>query len=153
MLLEIDAKMGLDVEMPPFNWRDFFDAESMPARVTMVQGWYATLMVRWEKRLKDEELQNANGLGMATCFPSLHSPTHSWSRSRSLSRRSKKPRRKADRDFMAHIIWEVLGDSAEPPELVEAAQPKPQLVPLARTSSRWCSESNSGRGRHERAGS
>jgi hypothetical protein len=56
MLLEIDAKMGLDVEMPPFNWLDFFDADSMKHRVEMTQGWYGQLMVRWEKRIKEEEM-------------------------------------------------------------------------------------------------
>mgnify|MGYP003334157814 CR=1 FL=1 len=29
VLLEIDAKMGLDVEQPPFNHRDFFGAENV----------------------------------------------------------------------------------------------------------------------------
>jgi hypothetical protein len=55
MLLEVDAKMNLDSEQPPFNWLDFFAAESMKHRVEMVQGWYLHLMERWEKRLQQEE--------------------------------------------------------------------------------------------------
>jgi hypothetical protein len=129
MLLEIDAKMGLDVEMPPFNWRDFFEAESQSARVTMVQGWYATLMVRWEKRLKEAE-QQSHWIRHGNVL-SKSAFADAFMESKPLSVTAiKKAEKKADRDFMAHIIWEVLGDSAEPPELAAAAQPNPQLVPL-----------------------
>lgn len=129
MLLEIDAKMGLDVEMPSFNWQDFFHAESMTHRVSMLQGWYADLMIRWEKRLKAEEMQTRwirHGSVVAK-----QAFADAYMESKPLSATAiKKAEKRADKDFMAHIIWEVLGDSSEPPEIAEAAKPVPALVPL-----------------------
>jgi hypothetical protein len=128
MLLEIDAKMGLDVEQPPFNWRDFYGAESMNHRIEMLQAWYADLMIRWEKRLKAEEMQtrwmrHGNAL-------SRQAFSEAFMESKPLSATAiKQAAKKQEKDFFANIFFEVMGES-QTPDVVEATQPAPAIVPL-----------------------
>jgi hypothetical protein len=131
MLLEVDAKMGLDVEMPPFNWQDFFDAESMKHRVEMLQGWYGQLMVRWEKRLRDEELQTRwMRHGNVLAKPAF---ADAFMESKPLTMTGiKKAEKAAEKQIFADAAWEVLSgilDSAKEP-LPDA--PRPVIVPLKR---------------------
>lgn len=131
MLLELDAKMGLDVEMPPFNWLDFFDAESMKHRVEMVQAWYGNLMQRWEKRLKDEEMSvRWMRHGNVLAKPAFAA---AYLESQPLSLTAiKKAEKKASQQVFDAALWEVLGGMLDSHLEPKPDAPKPVVVPLQR---------------------
>jgi hypothetical protein len=137
MLLEIDAKMGLDVESAPFNAYDFFfDAPDMATRIAMVQGWYANLMTKWEKRLKDDELQTRwmrNGSVLAK--PAF---ADAFMESKPLSVTAiKKEEKKAEKAFFADVAFEnpILRElfGVESAEQKAEARPAPIIVPRQKT--------------------
>ena len=134
MLLELDAKMGLDVEMPPFNWLDFFDAESMKHRVEMVQGWYGILMERWEKRLKQEELSTRwMRSGNVLAKPAF---ADAYMESKPLTVTAvKRAAKQAEKQIFADALWEVLGGQFDSQLEVKADAPKPVMVPLKRVTN------------------
>jgi hypothetical protein len=131
MLLEIDAKMGLDVEMPPFNWQDFFEAESIKHRVEMVQGWYGQLMERWEKRLKDEELQiKWMRHGNVLAKPAF---ADAFMESKPLTITGiKKAEKAAEKQIFADAAWDVLSGILDSTAEPKPDAPKPVIVPLKR---------------------
>lgn len=131
MLLEIDAKMGLDIEMPPYNWQDFFDAESMKHRVEMLQGWYSQLMERWEKRLKAEELQiRWMRHGNVLAKPAF---ADAFMESKPLTMTGiKKAAKEAEKQIFADAAWEVLSTILDSNKEPLPDLPKPVIVPLKR---------------------
>jgi len=131
MLLEIDAKMGLDVEQPPYNWQDFFNAESMKHRVEMLQGWYSQLMERWEKRIKAEEMQtkwmrHGNVLAKAA-FRDVYMESQPLTQTA-----IKKAAKAADKQIFAEALYDVLGDIFDSNLEPKKEAPKPVVVPLKR---------------------
>jgi hypothetical protein len=134
MLLEIDAKMGLDVEHPPFNWQDFFSAETQKHRVEMVQGWYGNLMERWEKRLKQEELQSRWIRHGSALAKSAFRDAFIESQPPSLTA-IKKAGKAAERGIFDAALWEVLGKSFDSSLEPKIDAPKPVVVPLVRVTN------------------
>jgi hypothetical protein len=141
MLLEIDAKMGLDVEMPPFNWLDFFDAESTKHRVEMVQGWYGNLMERWEKRLKQEEMQTRwMRYGNVLAKPAF-AQAFMDSQPPSLTA-IKKAEKAAEKQVFSDAVFEVLGGILDKNLEPKHEAPKPVLVPLKRVINPFARRAN-----------
>jgi len=136
MLLEIDAKMGLDIEMPPFNWLDFFDAESMKHRVEMLQAWYSVLMERWQLRLKQDELQTRwMRHGNVLAKPAFAA---AYQESKPLTATAiKRAEKAADKAIYAEAVWEVLGPVLDSHLEPKPDAPKPVVVPLVRPTNPW----------------
>jgi hypothetical protein len=131
MLLELDAKMNLDSEMPPFNWRDFFAADSMQTRVTFVQGWYAELMVKWEKRIKQDEMQTRwIRHGNVLAKPAFRD---AFMESQPLSATAiKKQAKSEEKQMFGDLLFEILSPIMTPQMEPKPDAPKPAIVPLAR---------------------
>jgi hypothetical protein len=135
MLLEIDAKMGLDVEMPPFNWLDFFDADSMKHRVEMTQGWYGQLMVRWEKRIKEEEMSvRWMRHGNVLAKPAF---ADAYQESKPLTITGiKRAEKQAEKAIFSEALFEVLGEIFDSKSMEPRPEaPAPVLVPLVRVKN------------------
>lgn len=141
MLLELDAKWNLDTETPPFNWSEFFlDPESMQHRVDLLQHWYATRIEAWDKRLKAEELQTRwMRHGSALAKPAF---MDIWMESKPLSATGiKAAEKKAERDLMAGLLWEILGKPKSPEER-EAEKPRPVFVPIRKMPMKFGVKNN-----------
>lgn len=127
MLLELDAKWNLDTEFPPFSWREFFvEPETMQHRVDLLQQWYATRMTAWEKRVQAEETQvRWMRHGNALAKPAFMG---AYMESKPLSASGiKAAEKKAERDLMAGLLWEIMGKPAD--EKAPEA-PRPHFVPI-----------------------
>lgn len=139
MLLEIDAKMNLTEETPPFSWTAFFiDAPDMDARVSMVQDWYADLMERWEKRVKAEELQvRWMRHGSALAKPAFQD---AFMESKPPSVTAiKKAAKAAEKQIFDDLLFEIMGKPTLEGE--EQAPPKvsvsPVFVPIRKMPKRF----------------
>lgn len=59
LLIELDAKWGLDTEWPPFNACDFyFQAPTHEHRLEMLQSWFERRMDDWQVKQKALEMQS-----------------------------------------------------------------------------------------------
>lgn len=128
MLLELDAKWNLDTESPPFNCRDFLEAPNMDARVAMVQGYYTRRVADWDKKMKADETQvRWSRSGSALAKPAFMA---AFLDNKPLTQTAiKKAEKKAEKDFFAGVLAEIMGVKQTPEEF-QASEPSPVFVPI-----------------------
>lgn len=129
MLLELDAKWSLDLEFPPFSWRDFFEAESMNHRIEMLQAWYERRVEAWDKKVKADAMQiKWSRTGHALAKPAFMAE---YLAAKPLSKTAeKKQAKEEEKRFMAGILSEILMGRIDDAGEAEAVEPKPAFVPI-----------------------
>jgi hypothetical protein len=128
MLLELDAKWSLDTESAPFNWQDFFvTADTMDARVDLLQQWYNRRVADWDKKQKADEMQTRwMRSGSALAKPAYMAEfLAAKPLSKSAAVRESKKEEKA---FFAGLLSEILMGRVDDEEEKAAITPNPALV-------------------------
>lgn len=108
MLLELDAKWGLDTEAAPFNCDAFIMATTHAERREMLAPYYTRRMKDWDAKVKhDEQVTRWHRSGNALAKPAFFA---AFMQAQPLSETQKKAAAKRDeKDFFGDILNEVMG--------------------------------------------
>lgn len=108
MLLELDAKWGLDLEGAPFSCDAFIMATTHVERLAMLQPYHTRRMKDWDAKLKhDEQVTRWHRSGNALARPAFFA---AFMQAQPLTETQKKAAAKqTEKDFFGDILNEVMG--------------------------------------------
>lgn len=123
-LLEIDAKLGLNQEVPPFSVEQLLnDFESMPILLTAFDEWHTRRIKYYDQKMKQfEESDRWFRVGNTLAKPAFF---NAFMESKPPSKTTKvKAEKAAESKFFADLLFEVMGE----PNLDGEAKAKPKEV-------------------------